>query len=242
MSAETLTHQADQNEALLGRAEMGVVLREVYQSAVNLDPRLEDVKIVPVEPGSGSIASARPAHRSESGQHEVHFQLDDMDSVLAKHQKHLDTVPGLREIMAEKMMTTPEKLTAESLLVFSLAHEFGHVVLNMDHENDPEALTRTIKEEKAAMPLGNVSTGRLLDTSTSEHADLVNNLEAYQTQLGATSFEEVIELQHFAYRNTTSEHAADLFAADLFATNPTLADRMMAPGAIDRFRDYPVAA
>lgn len=242
MTAEQLATQADANETLLGQAEMGVVLQEVYQTAVTLDPRLEDVKIVPVEPGTGPIAFARPAHRSESGQHEVHFQLEDIDSVLAKHQKLLDSVPGLNEIMADKMMTTPENVTAESLIAFSLAHEFGHVVLNMDNEDNPEALTQLIKQDKAAMPLGNVATSRLLDTSTAEHADLVNNLDAHKARLGASSFEEVIEMQHFAYRNTTAEHAADTFAADLFATNPTLADRMIAPGAIDRYRDFPAAA
>ncbi len=242
MTAEQFSTQADNNEAILGQAEMGVVLQEVYQTAVNLDPRLEDVKIVAVEPGTGPIAFARPAHRSESGQHEVHFQLDDIDNVLTEYQNLLESVPGLKEIMADKMMTTPENMTAESLFAFSLAHEFGHVVLNMDHEDDPEALTRQIKQDKEAMPLGNVATSRLLDTASPEHADLVNNLDTHQTRLGVSSFQEVIALQHFAYRNTTAEHAADSFAADLFATNPTLADRMIAPGAIDRYRDFSAAA
>jgi hypothetical protein len=59
--------------------------------------------------------------------------------------------------------------------------------------------------------------------------------------VNVSSIEELVEKQHGAYRQTTSERKADEFGLDVFATNPQLVDQMVY-GDLESYRHFQPAA
>src|SRR4051812_36966168 len=80
----------DKNQELLRSSELGVLLDRAYIAALNYDPRLEEVAIVPMtDPEVPSHAFARPrwSKDNQTGHHEIHIRLDDLDGTLDFFEK-----------------------------------------------------------------------------------------------------------------------------------------------------------
>ena len=232
--------QGDQNEALLRNSELGVLLHDAYLTATNIDPRLDDVVIVPNDSDDSRIAFARHKENTESGNYEVHLRLNDLDKSLALQENLLNNVQGSRELFAGILDIEPDQVTPQLLHVFSILHELGHITEYMDNEGNEVELQQRMRREKAALPIGNTATSKLMDPSSPAHQAVVENWGQISAQHGVSTMGDLIEKQHGAYRGMTSEHTADMFAVDVFATNTQLVDQLNAD--VETYRDYAIAA
>ncbi len=230
-----------QNVELLRGAEMGVILETAYLEAVKLDPRLADVEIVPLDDESSSIARARPAWVSENGRHQVHLSVDNLDDKLLKIDDSLDGIPGARQHFADKMGISSDEITPQLMHVFALLHELGHVSEYMDYENNPEELNTRVKREKLALPIGRATVSAIMSEGTRANTFVQKNWDAIHDSLGVATMEELLQKQHDAYRDMTSETFADDFAASVLAMNPVLLDQMTG-GNLENYRNFAVAA
>jgi hypothetical protein len=234
--------QQDQNQELLRNSELGVFLERAYTEAIKLDPRLADIKVVQLDENSPNIAQAAPSWATESGKMEARIKLDNLDGALAKHQEVLDNVPGARELLSQKVGVRPEELTPAILHVFASLHEMGHLTEFMDNESDPEALRQRSKREKAALPIGNATVSALMTPGTPARELVDNKWSEVQSTLDVETIGDLLEIQHAAHRNMTSERIADNFATDVFASNPELIGALLSPDVVEDYRDYPAAA
>ena len=230
--------QDDINQELLRNSELGYFLEQAYVEAVQLDPRLGEVVIKNIEEEDNNhVAYAKPGWSTESGNMEMHIRLNDLDEVLARHQEILDTVPGSRELFSEIMGLKPEEVTPAALHIFSMLHEMGHITEYFDFESNPDNLSQRNKKEKAVLPIGNASVGRLIKDDSSRKL-VLDNWSSISKQLKISSYDELLKLQHIAYRNMTSEKIADKFAEDVFATNPDIVNSLTHAATIQEYRDY----
>lgn len=235
--------QGTQNRELLRDSELGVLLIDAYHSAIKEDGRLEEVKVVPIsDPDDKRFAYARPAwaENNESGRHEVHIRLHDLDETLARYEQIMHDAPKNVDIIANRIGhgIDPSEVTPQLLFVQSMLHELGHTIEYMNNQDDPEALKRRIKVEKAAMPAGAMSVGSMLDVESPARTYVDTHWQHIHEDTGASSIDELIAMQTVAYRDTTAEKHADMFAADVFSTNPLLAQQLMS-GPLEQYRNYP---
>jgi len=247
---ETLTpspaelSQEEQNEALLGQSELGVILTDAYRTAVNLDPRLADIKISPIsDPQDHRYGYATPkwAVSNESGQHEIHVRLDDLDGTLAYYAKAMQDLPAGVDMIASRLGVEPQKVTPQLLYVQSILHEMGHLTEYMDNEGDPAALQHRVKAERAALPIGNVTAGALITPGTKAYEFVEASWDEIQAGLGVASRDDLVARQAREYRTMTSETIADGFATNVFVSNPQMYDQLMQP-TVDAYRNFPMAA
>jgi hypothetical protein len=234
-------HQEVRNRELLKSSELGQVLESVYIEAMNLDPRLAEVEIVPIDDDSPSVAQARPSWASETGKHQVRLRLNDLDSALAKAKQSLDSIPGAREIFASKLGIEPVMMTPQMLYIFGVAHELGHVIEYMDNESNPEAFKERRRKERAALPIGNATVSALMNVDSSAQKYVEENWKDISETFHLASREELLNLQHLAYRGMTAEKHADNFAESVFVGQPTIIDKMTAP-SIEPYHRLPLAA
>ena len=227
----------DKNREVLLSSDLSYLLTDAYNRALALEPRLANVEIVPLPEDSVSVAVAVPAWKSASGRHEVHLRLGDSDAILRKYSEVIESVPGARRLFADSLGLEEKDLTPQLLYVQSALHELGHTVEYMQYEQQPEELRARVKKEKSMMPLGSVAVSRLLDPSSPAR----QTVDAHFDELAHTheidSLDELIEKQHAAYRQTTSEHFADSFAADVIALSPSLRDNLISSD-IQPFKNY----
>ncbi|HEX5447654.1 MAG TPA: hypothetical protein VFW90_00405 [Candidatus Saccharimonadales bacterium] len=233
--------QEVKNLELLRNSELGQVLSRVYIEAMNLDPRLAEVEIIRLDDESPSLAQARPSWATETGRHQVHLQLNNLEKALAKTKQSLDTVPGAREIFASKLGIEPEMMTPQMLYVFGVAHELGHITEYMDYEADPEALKERRKKERAALPIGNTTVSALMKVDSNARKYVEENWDDISKAFHITSFEELLNLQHSAYRSMSGERHADNFAESVFVGQPAIIDQMAAP-SLEPYRHLPLVA
>jgi hypothetical protein len=230
------------NFELLEGSELGAVLRDAYKTAINLDPRLEEVEIVPLEDESNRVAFARPSWNPESGGHnQVHIRLNDLDEALTRTQNVLDNIPGARKLFGDMLDIEPQEVTPQLLHVFSIMHELGHTGQYFDHADDPSVLAEQVKKDKEALPIGRATVSALMDKNSFARKFVEDNWHKVIQVTGVSTIEELIEKQHGAYRQTKSEKAADDFARDVFATNPQLIDQLSNPN-LDYYRSFDRAA
>lgn len=235
--------QEEQNEQLLRNAELGVILSDVYNTAVNLDPRLADIEIVPMSPNEQRVAAVKPvwARDNESGRHQVHVRLENLDGILAKYEKTMQEIPVAVELFAEQLGIKPDQVTPQLLYIHSFAHEMGHVTELLEDGFDKEEHDRRRREEYLALPIGNTATSALIDPNSNIRKQIDANPVAVFAHLGVSDMDELIEKQARAYRNMTSERIADDFARDVFLVNPQLRDQMTRD-TVEPYRNYPQAA
>jgi hypothetical protein len=234
--------QDEQNEALLRRSELGVVLAEAYREAANLDPRLGKVKVVPIDdPQEKSHAFAVASDVSASGQHEVHVRLDNLDEVLDKYAQAMRDFPVSIDVISKRMNVDPSSVTPQFLYVQSVLHEMGHVTEHMDYEDNMDDLRLRNKQERATLPLGYHSLTKLMDPSSELRQRVDRHWNELSTKHGVDDIEGLARVQGEAYRNLTSEHHADTFAADVFDTDPQLVQQLSQP-SVGAYRNFPIAA
>ncbi len=233
------------NEELLVRSEIGIFLLDAYHSAISIDPRMSDIAIVPIEdpddPRHG-YALSKESKGNETGVHEVHIRLDDLDAILAKYEEAMKGAPEAIRIIAGQLGIPAEEITPQALYVQSILHEMGHLTENMDAEEagEPSLPNERRKKEMAAMPLGQLAISKLSKPDSAESIWFEKEWQNQAKRHGVETREELIDMQSTAYRNMTSEKIADGFAADVFATNPLLLSHMQ-HGDLDHYRE-PVPA
>lgn len=227
------------NMDILRQGEYGHALREVYKTAVTLDPRLEDVEFVPLPEESPSVARACPAWLSESGKHQVHINLANVEDTLGKLTETIDAIPGARELFADQISVEPDQLTSEVLLLHAFSHELGHIREYIDYEDDPKALDRRMKTEKEALPIGQATVSTMMKEGSSANEYVKSKWTLISDHLGINTLGELYEMQHVSYRNMTSEKLADDFAAQVLTLNPVLVDQLTGPNRAE-YRDLPL--
>ncbi|MCB9823081.1 hypothetical protein H6800_02295 [Candidatus Nomurabacteria bacterium] len=234
-SPETEKSQFDKNYDLLVNSELGVIFVDAYTEAVKQDHRLADVVIVPLDEakyGKRSSAFARSADSefSDSGKYEIHVRLADTEGSLKLMKDTLDRVPGLREMIAEKLYLDPAELTPAQLHVFVFLHELGHIREFMDYEGRSDELKQRQKAERSKLPLKGARTSDLMDPSTPNGKYIRDNWPAVSSAYGVDSLEDLFKMTNKAHRAMTSERAADDFASDILVIiEPQILDRLGNP-------------
>ncbi len=230
------------NASLLRDSELGAILHPAYETAVKYDQALKHIELVPFDDASTRIAYARPSWHPESpGHHQVFVRLDDLDGALAHAQHVLDTIPGARALFAERTMVEEDEVTPQLIHVFALLHELGHTSEYAEYEDDPNALMQRNTKEKISLPIGRATVSQLLDSASPQRAYVEQNWHDVERVLDVSSIDELIKLQHDAYRRTTSEAHADNFATDVLSNNIQLLAQLMNPD-IEYYRRYRTAA
>ncbi len=234
--------QYDANVEMLETAELGVVLERAYREAVKVDPRLGDIEVIPLDQESHKAAFARPSwHPEANGKSSIHIRLDNLDETLDRYQGYMDQIPGVREIFGEQLGVEPQLVTPQLLYVQSVLHEMGHLTEYMDYEDNPGELVKRNKQEKAALPIGNATVSAILDPSTPARKFVDDRWGDISQKLQVGSIDELAEMQHAAYRSTTSEKIADDFAAEVLQSNQMLKDELVM-GNVEDIKNYPYAA
>lgn len=222
--SEVEKSQYDKNIELLKGSEMGKALSDAYKYATRIDPRLREVIIVPYDEsvkGAKGSAFARGADRSESGKHEVHIRTGAIDNSLDLMQETLDSVPGLREMLAEKLLLDdPSELTPMQVHTFVMLHELGHISEFMDHAEDIDGLRERQDKEKDALPLGKIRTSEIIDPTSKGGQHVRDNWQEISKRFGVSTIEELAKITNAAHRNMTSEKAADDFATEVLNLEP----------------------
>ncbi|HSH18077.1 MAG TPA: hypothetical protein VK978_01700 [Candidatus Saccharimonadales bacterium] len=223
--------QKEQNEQLLAQSELGALLVDGYHTALELDPRLAEMKVMPIEDNTHRVAFAGPkwAKKNESGKHEVHVRLGSLDDELDYIGTVMSRIPTAYEIMSKRMGIKLEQATPQLMYAHAIFHEMGHVVQFFDNENDPEAYQRMRKKDRLALPISNATALAIVTEGTPARRYVDSVWDQVQDQLGVTELDELVHLQAVAYRDMTAEAGADNFAADVFRMNPLLMNRLMSP-------------
>ncbi|HUC89953.1 MAG TPA: hypothetical protein VMR45_04070 [Patescibacteria group bacterium] len=216
----------DKNLQTLQCAEMSAILLDAYNTAITVDPRLKEVEIVPIPADNPRFAFATPAWASPTGKHQVNLHLEGLTAVLDTYRTTVDRVPGARKLFAAVMGVEESAITPMQLYIHSIVHELGHIPEYIEYEQNPEQLRLRKRTEKEAMPAGRAAVSHLLDPSSAARQALDAIFPSIASKLGIQTFDQLIELQHRAYRNLTSEKRADDFAARCLAANPALRDRL----------------
>jgi hypothetical protein len=225
MSIETPSFDAN-NREILENAGFGTLLLDAYDGVVALDPRLTSAEIVALPPYTGSLAMARPSSLSENGSRQVRVALGDSSIVLDRYDKSLGSIHGARKFFAERigLGLSEQDITPTFLATHSFIHEFRHIgqYIEADASPDPLEFWREVKRDKANMPLGNIAVSTLLDPNSDERQALDANLELLLEYHGAGSLDELLGMQHTAYRLTHAERDSDMFSATVLLANPAL--------------------
>ena len=241
-SAANQEEQYDANYEKLRNSELGVIMAEAYQAATELDPRLEDIGVVSItDPDEKRIAFARPKWAAESGKHEIHVRLEDLDEALAIYEEAMNKAPDGKRVIAERLGVDPKDVTPQLLFVHSTLHEMGHLTEYMDFEDNPGDLKTRQRAEKMALPIGGATASQLIDPDSKVRKAVDAQWPQVQSSLQVGSMDELITMQAVAYRGMTSETIAGNFATDVFAMEPVMMDQLMRP-TVEPYRNYPVAA
>jgi hypothetical protein len=231
--------QEERNMALLRNSELGVVLEDAYIDAMNVDPRISEIAVVPItDPAEKRPAFARPAW--ETGRHEIHIRLDNLDDTLGIYKDVMQKSPGTVQEIAKTLDIQPTEVTPQLLFAQSILHEMGHTLEFFDYQEQgktSEDHARDSKIEAAKRPLGGLVASRLLDPNSKQYQAIVNNWDAVSRKEGVNSPEELFDKTAVAHRHTKFEHDADRFAATVLQMQPGMMTQLT--GNIDRYRNYP---
>lgn len=225
--------QQIQNEAILGQSEMGSLLVEGYQTALRLDPRLAEIKVVPIvgETHQAGFARANWEPSNQSGKHEIHIRTGDLGKVLGRNSELMRKIPSTYGLIAQRLGITLDQATPRLMYANGIFHEMGHARQYFDHENDPVAYKSMKKREKLALPLGNITASAVITPGTPARNFVDANWDRLHERLGTKTLEELVHLQAVAYRNMTAEAGADKFASEVFRANPALFDELLSEPA-----------
>lgn len=164
----TVQDQSEANEAILAQSELGIILKDAYIAATNVDPRLNDIAIVPVtDPEDKRPASIKPSWdpNNQTGRHEIYIRLGNLDETLATFKQSMEHTPKNTAIVAESLGLRAEEVTPQLLFVYSTLHEMGHALECMDYEaagKTPAEHLHDQRVERAKLPIGNLLASQLL--------------------------------------------------------------------------------
>lgn len=240
--SETQTTQHDQNaqnQELLRRSELGVLLSRAYLSAINLSPRLADIQLMELPADSKHIATASPRWRAHNttGNHVVSIHTENIDELLEHYEQELAIRPEVVEHVSSMLHIEPEQMTPQLFYVFSILHEMGHTDDYFEHEDNPDEFEHNVKVSRESLPLGWVTTNDLLDPGSDVHKRVMADTELFDRH-GVTTIHELAALNLTAYRNMRHERYADEFAAEVLLYEPELMDQLMRD-TIEPYRNHP---
>ena len=182
--------QFDKNYELLRNSEVGVILAEAYEEAARLDPRLAAIEIKDItDPDEKRYGHATPSWASETGKHQIHVRLSDLDGTLAHYQGAMDQAPVAIELIAKRMGIEPSQVTPQLMFTQSILHEMGHITEYMDYEDHPDELRERNRREKLSLPIGNTTVGKLIQVDSPIRQQVEANWGQVQAQTGAESME-----------------------------------------------------
>lgn len=251
----TVQDQSEANEAILAQSELGIILKDAYIAAANVDPRLNDIAIVPVtDPEDKRPASIKPSWdpNNQTGRHEIYIRLGNLDETLATFKQSMEHTPKNTAIVAESLGLRAEEVTPQLLFVYSTLHEMGHALECMDYEaagKTPAEHLHDQRVERAKLPIGNLLASQLLSEDSAnrqyverrwEEASQMAS-EKYSEFTGEethiSTIAELIDATSHVHRKTKFEAAADRFAATVLQMEPLMLTQLT--GDITRFRNYP---
>lgn len=257
MSHELAEHidQSEANEQILRQSELGIILADAYIAATNIDPRLENIAVLPIEdPTISSFAFARAAwmDKNQTGKHEVYVRLNDLDHTLSLFDNLMKHTPKMTAVVAESLGLQSSEVTPQLMFVYSTLHEMGHTLEYMDYEaagKTPAEHKHDSSLEREKLPIGNLLASHLLSDNHPNRAYVIQNWDAVReaasknysdyigTQSSISTMEELIDATAHVHRISKFEAAADRFAATVLQTQPLMVEQLT--GDITRFRNYP---
>ncbi len=213
----------------LGKSELGTLLIDAYHAALELDPRLSEIKIVELDSSSHHDAFARPKwyKSNESGQHEVHIRLQDLGGILDHFAGAINESPGDIDIISQRLGVEPAEFTPQLLYIFTTLHEIGHSSDYLRNENDHVGYDSRNLQDKRAQPLGNVQPIDYLDPKNPIRQYILDNKQAYFVEHGVSSLKELFNKHVVSHRYLGKEKFADDFAVEVFAREPMLLMQLM---------------
>lgn len=236
--------QEEQNQEVLRNAELGVILERAYIDAMNTDPRLADIAVVPItdpdeKKPAFAVANWTPG-QNQTGKHEVHIRLDNLDETMAIYEDVMRRSPGAVEAIAETLDMPVSEMTAPLLYVQSILHEMGHTLEFMDAEaqgKTPEEHKHEVKAEAVKRPLGGLVASHLLDETSRSYQLVTDNWDQIAQQESVASLDELFDKTATAHRHLHFEHEADKFAGRVLQMQPVMVEQLT--GDIEKYRDYP---
>lgn len=238
------SEQKVKNLELLRNSEMGETLEKAYLAAVEADPRLADIVVVPMEAGDHRDAAARAAwaENNQSGQHEIILNLHDIPASLAKFEERMKDIPINTEKIAQTLGIDASEVTPELLYVQSMIHEMGHTLEFMDYQEagkTPEDHKHDRSDERKKLPLERSVTEleKHKDFILENWAEASNKASAKYSahkhaDVSIDTFDGLASATADVYRDTKFEHAADKFAAEVLAKQPELVESLKAKAIV----------
>lgn len=234
------SEQQGKNLEILRNSQMGETLEKAYLAAIEVDPRLADIVVVPMEAGDHRDAAARAAwaENNQSGKHEILLNLHDIPASLAKFEERMKDIPINTEKIAQTLGIDTSEVTPELLYVQSMIHEMGHTLEFMDYQEagkTPDDHKHDRNTERQRLPLERSV------TELEKHKDLVlehwgelskrasDKYSAHKhAEVSIDTFDGLASATADVYRDTKFEHAADKFAAEVLAKQPELVESLKA--------------
>jgi hypothetical protein len=214
------SESAEQNiEALRARGEVGELFSELYKAAIEVEPRLMDIKIWALgseTPDFGFLkytgGSARHKDLSESGKYELIINTDDG---IEHYERLLAVRRTSAEICAEKSGIEKNTITPVQLASFIFLHELGHIVDFIKNAPDKATHSERRKRDMDMLPIPGFNPAQLAQSlETSEGKKwFFDNLKALKKNFGVRSFHELLKLQETVYHSVETEDIPDQFAA-----------------------------
>jgi hypothetical protein len=196
-------------------------LAKVYELAIQYDPRLSDVKIVPISKEEFSKTQrpffARKPWKAESGKGEVHVLFGDGQEIGKMAIKTITENPEFKE-QIRQMVYAPKgaKIAPQLVRAFVFLHELGHAVDYYDNVGDPEAYDAKSQMLKNNLPLGNLTGPAIIQKFNS------GDIEFQQKVIAnfGTLDNAVAKYRHLRH-NLSFEKKANKFASEVLRRNVT---------------------
>lgn len=196
-------------------------LLEVYSCAIKCDPRLSEVVIVPVkldEKGKINPFSAHRPWKTKSGKAEVHILFGDSKSIEQIAINIFTENPEFeQQFRSWTFLKNNEEISPQLARAFTLLHELGHVSDFYDNITDHESFDKQATILKDNLPLGYLSTPRILQKYNSGDTEFQRKVQYYY----GTIENAVVKYRQVKHQ-LSFEKKADEFAQDVLQRNPSI--------------------
>lgn len=217
--------------------EVGQHMIPAYLAALQTDPRLSGVMLVPyrttdVPELANTPGMASPPHVSVTGRAEVWLNVDGWQ----QYAKFLTGRRGAVEAITRKLGMQADDMDARTFATFASLHELGHAREYFDEDFNPEESDKTHREELETLPVAGLSPSILITWIKRHPIKARRHIRGNRERLkglGIQSVPELIAAQESAYRQLPSEDRADQFAAQIMLTS-----RVDQSAAADGNRDF----
>lgn len=197
-------------------------LTKVYELATQYDPRLSDVKIVPILKEEYAKTQkpffARPPWKTESKKGEAHILFGNGEEIGKMTIKTVTENPEFKE-QIRQMVYAPRgtKIAPQLVRAFIFLHELGHVADFYDHANDPAAYRAKNQILKNNLPLGYLSGPEIVQRFNSGDTEFRQKVIANFGTLDNA----VAQYRHLRH-NIPSEKKANKLASEVLRQDATV--------------------